>query len=84
MFDNLFKDEIKATIREIVKDTLCFNSQTAQKIAEELATKAYKKSKMELAKTPFQIKYQRELHSSWVTGKEDDITVVVGIVKTLR
>ncbi len=83
LFDNLFKDEIKSTIREIVKDAVCFNSRVAQKMAEELAVRAYKKSKMELTKTPFQIKYQKELHSTWVSGKEDDITVVVGIVKPL-
>ena len=36
---------------------------------------------MDVVKTPFQVKYQKELRSAWISGKEDDITVVVGIVK---
>jgi len=84
LFDNLFKDEIKNTIREISKEVYVFNTAVAQKIADELAIKAYKRSKMEVCRTPFQVKYQRELHSTWVCGKEDDITVVVGIVKPVN
>lgn len=81
LFDNLFKDDIKTTIRNTLKNVKTLNSRVAQGIAEELAIKAYKKSKMDVVKTPFQVKYQKELRSAWISGKEDDITVVVGIVK---
>lgn len=81
LFDNLFKEDIKTTIRDILRGVSALNSKVAQAIAEELAIKAYKKSKMDIVKTPFQVKYQKELRSSWISGKEDDITVVVGIVK---
>jgi hypothetical protein len=35
---------------------------------------------MKVTRTPFQQRYKRELNATWMTGKEDDITVVVGIV----
>ncbi len=51
-------------------------------MANELARMAYEKSRLGETKTPFQVKYRRELNSSWASGKEDDITVVVGFVKS--
>ncbi len=43
---------------------------------------AHTRSLMDNVKTPFQVKYRRELNATWSKGKEDDITVVVGIVKS--
>ncbi len=42
---------------------------------------AYRKSKLQVVDTPFKRKIKKVQNKSWDSGKEDDITVVVGIVK---
>eukprot|EP00830_Metopus_es_P014981 TRINITY_DN4165_c0_g1_i1.p1 TRINITY_DN4165_c0_g1~~TRINITY_DN4165_c0_g1_i1.p1 ORF type:complete len:652 (-),score=127.18 TRINITY_DN4165_c0_g1_i1:10-1965(-) len=82
LFDNLFKDEIKMTVREIMKTEATHSESLARKLAVTLADRAHEKSISENVKIPFQIKYQKEYRSSFPRGKEDDITAVVGIVKS--
>jgi hypothetical protein len=47
-----------------------------------LTARTFERSQSTNVKTPFQVKFKRELNESWTKGKEDDITIVVGIVKT--
>lgn len=42
---------------------------------------AYRKSKLPMVDTPFKRKYKKVENKVWESGKEDDITVVVGIIK---
>jgi len=81
VLDNLFLSEIKKIIDSTIKEsswTWC--KQGAQTISENIGCMAYKKSKMDIVKTPFGVKYEKHLRSSWPSGKEDDITVAVGLI----
>jgi len=51
-------------------------------LVDTLATKTFERSRSTNVKTPFQVKYKKEQNESWTKGKEDDITIVIGIVKT--
>eukprot|EP01022_Parablepharisma_sp_SALTPOND_P017508 TRINITY_DN2806_c0_g1_i1.p1 TRINITY_DN2806_c0_g1~~TRINITY_DN2806_c0_g1_i1.p1 ORF type:complete len:780 (+),score=74.10 TRINITY_DN2806_c0_g1_i1:395-2734(+) len=93
VFDNLFSYEIKNIIRECMRSVSRINSRVAkvnfgfkqhsqkQEIAEKLVGAAYRKSKMPVVDTPFKRKFKKVENKAWTSGKEDDITVAVGIVK---
>lgn len=50
-------------------------------MADRLVAAAYRKSKMPVVDTPFKRKFKKIQNKRWDSGKEDDITVVIGIVK---
>jgi len=50
-------------------------------LANGLATAAYEKSRKNMVKTPFQVKFKKQQNASWLKGKEDDITVVIAFIK---
>lgn len=51
-------------------------------MADVLTFKTYERSKTNDVKTPFQVKFKRQLNQGWTKGKEDDITIAIGIVKS--
>jgi hypothetical protein len=53
-------------------------------LAENIASSAYEKSKLLEANTPFRVKYKRHHRTDWPSGKEDDITVTVGLVSLVN
>jgi len=50
-------------------------------MAEKIVAAAHRKSKMPIVDTPFKKKFKKVENKRWDCGKEDDITVVVGIIK---
>lgn len=85
VLDNLFGTEIKKIIDEITLSSKWEISKVGVKmLAEHISSAAYEKSKLNEANTPFRVRYKRNYKSDWPSGKEDDITVVIGLVQKVN
>jgi len=76
LFDNLFKDQVKSTVEEAIREEHRFSSVL---IAEKLAEKAGKFAQDKEYLSPFAMR-AREQGYHFDGGKVDDTTVVVGRV----
>eukprot|EP00831_Metopus_contortus_P075792 TRINITY_DN6965_c0_g1_i4.p2 TRINITY_DN6965_c0_g1~~TRINITY_DN6965_c0_g1_i4.p2 ORF type:complete len:134 (-),score=30.54 TRINITY_DN6965_c0_g1_i4:95-496(-) len=81
VFDNLFSYDILHIVNETMGVASRISQSTAKELATRIASAAYSRSIMQDVKTPFQQKMKRVERKTWLSGKQDDITVVVGIIK---
>ena len=81
VFDNIFSSEILRIVNNCMLNASRITNRVAKEIAERLVAEAYRKSKLLVVDTPFKRKYETSKNENWESGKEDDITIAVGIVK---
>lgn len=79
LFDNLFESDMKRIIKSVLSSSLKSTDAKCQAIARDLVVAAKKAAVLPNGKSPFAEKAVKSGYY-YVGGKNDDTTVVVGIV----